>query len=323
MKNKTNIISNIAALFLCLIAVMITSCSKEVGPELDGTPRLFRPVLLKPLSAVNNTIIVNMGQLKEAVSYKVELSRDNFATPPIQTLEGTSPLFTFENLLWNKYYQVRGMAIASDPDLNSKVVDFGEIKTNRFPSILTIPTSEDIIDNGLNVRWTVSGAPVTTIKIFTADDEELANELASYETTESQQLAGLRSVKLLSPETSYTVAIYSDGALRGYEIFTTKPALPTEGNILDLRGDPTFDPATDDGSYLTAKLNEAQVQPTTVILDGDQTYILNGYNLTNSIKIISGYSLTSGGAVLNVKNNFNTAVGTSAIDYVIFDGIKI
>ena len=151
----------------------------------------------------------------------------------------------------------------------------------------------------------------------------MLNELASYETTEIQQLEGLKAVKKLTAATAYTVAIYSGNALRGYEIFTTKPALPTEGNLLDLRGDDTFDPLTDDGTYLSDKLTEASAQPTTVILDGDQTYILNGFNLTTSIKVVSGYSLTSGGARIYVNNNFNTAVGTSNINSIVFDGIKI
>ena len=69
-------------------------------------------------------------------------------------------------------------------------------------------------------------------------------------------------MKKLTAATAYTVAIYSGNALRGYEIFTTKPALPTEGNLLDLRGDDTFDPLTDDGTYLSDKLTEASTQPT-------------------------------------------------------------
>ena len=324
MKNINIIVSIKTALFLCLIAIMVNSCTPDNGPELDGTPRLFRPVLIgNKLVAQANNIIVNFAPTKGVVKYRAEISRDSFATAPLRIIESSNSVITFDNLIYNKPYQVRGQAFASDPALDSKVADFGEIKTERFPSILTIPASEDIIDNGLNVRWTVQGSPVTTIKIFTGDDEELANPLATYSTTEAQQLAGLRSVKLLQPNTSYTVAIYSGDVLRGYEVFTTKPPLPTEGNILDLRGDDTFDPLTDDGTYLSDKLTEASAQPiTTVILDGDQTYILNGFQLTNSIKVISGYSLTSGGAGIYVNNNFNTAPGTSNIGSVVFEGIK-
>ena len=50
---------------------------------------------------------------------------------------------------------------------------------------------------------------------------------------------------------------------------------------------------------------------------------MNGFNLTTSIKVVSGYSLTSGGARIYVNNNFNTAVGTSNINSIVFDGIKI
>ena len=108
------------------------------------------------------------------------MSRDGFATAPIKSIETSTSITTVENLLWNTTYQVRAMAKAEDPQYNSKIADLGQVKTERFPSILAIPQSVDIVDNGINVRWTVSGAPVTTVKIFAAADEELLNELASY-----------------------------------------------------------------------------------------------------------------------------------------------
>lgn len=312
-------------LMLLLGALFISSCSND--KEQDNVVRLFRPVLNMPLSAANNTVIVNMGKLKSATSYRVEISRDNFATLPLKTIESTDPYVVFDNLLWNTLYQVRAIALASDEELNSRVANFGEIKTERFPSILNIPASIDIIDVGLNVRWSVSGNPVTKLKIFSAEDEELLTPLASYDTSSGQQLDGLMVVKKLTPLTNYTVAIYSGTngeTLRGFEKFITKAALPTSGNIIDLRGDDSFDPVTDNGTYLKGHIDNAMAMTggATVILDGDQTYKISGVVLTNNISILSGYSLTAGGAVLNLTGDVQIATNAK-IDKISFNGLKI
>lgn len=298
-----------------------SSCTEDLVVAEDV--RLFRPVLNKPLSSVNNTITVNIGLLKTAVGYKIELSKDNFATPAIRSVQisDTTSIVVFDKLLWNTTYYVRGMAFATNPELNSKTAEFGFVKTERFPSILNIPQSVDIIDNGLNVRWTTSGAPVTTIKVFAASDEDLAKPLATYQTTAAQQVAGLRSVKQLAPSTSYTVAIYSDDVLRGFELFTTKPALPTTGIIVDLRGADI--PTPDDGSFLFDQLTNAAAG-STIILDGDQTYRLkSNYLFDKSLTIKSGYSLTSGGATIDLTSSGQFEIAANAtIGSIIIDGVR-
>ena len=304
------------ALLLLVGVFFFNSCSED-NVEDTGI-RLFRPVLNKPLSALNNTVTVSMGTLKTAVSYKVDLYRDG---KKLKTVESAIPLVTFDKLLWNTTYSVKAIAIAADPLFNSKEVDYGIIKTERFPSILAIPSSVDIVDIGLNVRWTVSGAAVTTVKVFAAADEELLTPLATYNTTTIEQNSGLKIVKKLNPLTAYTVALYSAAVLRGYETFTTKPALPTTGNILDLRGIDV--PDTDDGTFLFDQLTNA-TSGTTVILDGDQTYKLKAnYYFDKSLTIKSGYSLTSGGATIDLTSTGQFEIAVSAtISSIIIDGVR-
>src|SRR5690349_9126015 len=70
---------NISAAFLMvtLFTIFFSACKEdEVYPE----TRLFRPVLNEDLSASGNSIIINMGNLKKAVSYTVQISRDTFKT---------------------------------------------------------------------------------------------------------------------------------------------------------------------------------------------------------------------------------------------------
>lgn len=62
--------------FACSVCFLSCKDEDEVFPE----TRLFRPVLNEDLSAEGNAIIVNMGKLRRAVSYTIELSRDTFKT---------------------------------------------------------------------------------------------------------------------------------------------------------------------------------------------------------------------------------------------------
>lgn len=62
---KNNIYQSICILMLGL--VVISSCKED--DEMFDRTRLFRPVLIEDLYAEENTIIVNMGKMKEAVSY--------------------------------------------------------------------------------------------------------------------------------------------------------------------------------------------------------------------------------------------------------------
>ncbi len=297
---------------MVLVGVLLFYSCSESADVLEA-PRLFRPVLSAPLTATDNTIKVSMANLADAVSYRVEISKDNFVTSKVY--ETTSSIFVIKDLIWNKTYQVRATSIASDPTHNSYLADLGSVKTDRFPSILAIPQPTDIIDIGLNVRWTTGvGAVVTDVKFFNPIDEELLNPLLSYTTTTTEQTTGLKAVKTLMPATQYTVAIYSGTTLRGYETFTTKPALTVSGTPIDLRNVPVT----------PTSLNDAFAAATngqTIILDGDSTYSFNGnITLDKSIVLKSGYSLSTGGAILDMNNQFE--VGGSGTYSVVFDGIN-
>ena len=73
---KFNIKAGLVLLFTAIVVVF--SCKKDetVYPR----TRLFQPVLNEDLYSEDNTIIVNMGKMKEAQSYYFEVSRDSFLT---------------------------------------------------------------------------------------------------------------------------------------------------------------------------------------------------------------------------------------------------
>ncbi len=303
---------NIIKTLILLVGVLfLNSCSEETYPE----TRLFRPVLNKDLLAINNTITVDMGKLKSAVYYKIEVSRDTFKTV-LKTFDTPENKFVIQDLLWNTLYQVRATAFAEKEEFNSKISDFGGVKTEKFPSILLASTSSDLTDISAKVRWTVVAGDkeVTTVKVFAAKDEELLTPLASYATTPAEIAAGIKNITGLTPGTKYQLAIYSGETIRGWDLYTTKPAIPTTGDVIDLRG------VNDPNILMTTLKDPLTKSGTTIILDGDMTYNGTGYSFDKSITIKSGYSTTSNGAVINITSNFNLLAG-SVISSIVFDGI--
>ncbi|WP_164905480.1 DUF4957 domain-containing protein [Flavobacterium sufflavum] len=299
------------ALILIVGVLFFVSCSENEG--LVQT-RLFRPVLSKELSSVDNTIIVNMGKMKEAIAYKVEISRDTFKTI-VRTFEGPENNVIFSGLVWNALYQVRATAYAADAQYDSKISDLGEIKTQRFPSIMAIPASSDVIDTGAKVHWTTAGAAVTGVKVFAFADELLQTPLASYTVSDAERLAGEKIIYGLTPGTKYQIAIYSNAEARGWEVYATKPPLVLGSNDIDLRG-------INDPAILSTTLTTA-VDGSTILLDGNNTYNINStYSFNKSLKIKSGYSFNPAGATLNLVANFNL-VANSTVASIVFEGLTL
>lgn len=301
-------------LLLLVGVMMIFSCSEN--EDLYPETRLFRPVLNSNLTAQDNSIIVDMAKMTKAVSYKIEISRDNFATVlgHIDTPESTIKIV---NLLWDTKYQVRATAISADPQYNSKVSDLGEVTTEKFPSILQTPTEFDVIDVAAKLTWAVgplTGAPITQVKVFAITDETLSSPLFSFPVTSAEQLAGVKIVNGLTPSTGYQIAIYSEDVVRGWEKYTTKVGIVVDASTIDLRGiAPT--------STLLFDTLTAAAPGSTIILDGNVTYDLNTtYFFNNSLTIKSGYSFGQGGAIVNLNSNFNILAGSN-VGSIVFEGL--
>ncbi|TDD93902.1 DUF5123 domain-containing protein [Flavobacterium cellulosilyticum] len=302
---------NIFKTLLVLVGVLFFySCSENI--EYPQT-RLFRPVLNKNLLGVQNTVSIDMGKLKSAVYYKIEVSRDTFKTI-IKSIDTPENKFIINNLLWNTMYQVRATAFAENEMYNSKVSDLGAVRTEPFPSVLQPAVSSDIIDTKAKVHWIVAGAEVTSVKVFAGDDDYLETPLASYNTTAADKLAGEIIIASLTPGTKYQLAIYSDGVIRGWNFYTTKIPIPIDDTYIDLRG-------INDPDILIPTMVSA-APGSTILLDGDFTYNAPSYSFDKSLKILSGYSFNPAGAIINVTGSFSFASGADAVS-AIFDGVTL
>ncbi|TMI65063.1 MAG: DUF5123 domain-containing protein [Bacteroidetes bacterium] len=303
-----NIIMKKLSLAACLLVLIFGACKKT---ETFEEVRLFRPVNKDALLSEGNWIKASWHPIKEAQSYTVQLSSDNFTTI-IQSVTLDTTVYMFENLYWDKLYQVQVRANAADTVFNSGMSNLGSIKTAKFPTILNTPGISDVTDEAVKVSWTTGGAAVTSIKILKASDSSVVTTVTLTPTDVTNQykiISGLQSA------TAYIIFLYSGTSVRGWADFTT--AVPLSGNLVDLRG------ITGRPSVLTDTL---PVIPSgsTVLLKRGETYIVaTALSLSKSVTMLSGADLLAPGqAIISLPSNFNIVAG-SIIDSIVFKDVTL
>ncbi len=317
-KNKFNIPISLVILLLGIVA--FSACKED--EEMFERTRLFRPVLNEALFSEANTIIVNMGDLKEAVSYTLEVSRDTFKTVEYVIETDTSYVeideeLVGEELFWNALYQVRATAHADNSEYDSKISDLGNVRTQRFPTILNIPESYDVVDVAARVSWTTAGAPVTGIKIFGPDDLRLQNPLREErpitdEERENEELI----VSGLEPNTEYQIAMYSEDQLRGWVNYTTlEPDIdPNAAGVIDIRDNESPSAVSD----AVAAAPDGAI----ILVKRGVTYDFPSDNLNKSITIRAAYGFGEQKAKLFTTGNWDIDDG-SDIDHIRFIDLEL
>ncbi|WP_417363279.1 DUF4957 domain-containing protein [Galbibacter sp.] len=321
MKFNKSIFNNRLLIMLLLGTGFFIACSDDDAAELEKT-RLFRPVLNEELYAEGNSIIVDMGSLKAAESYSLEVSRDTFATLDYSFKTDTSFVtidekLVGEELFWNTLYQVRVTAHASDPQYDSKVSDLGNVRTQRFPTILNIPKVYDVTDVAARVSWTPTGAAVTSIQAFAAEDLKLSTPLFDPVLVESdQQETGESFVYGLEPETDYQIAIYSGTEIRGWVNYSTKVADidPSSPNVIDL--------TQNESPSAVADAVASAADGAIILVKRGVTYDLPQDDLTKSITIRAAYGFGPQKAKLYTTGNWNIAENSN-IDHIKFIDLEI
>lgn len=320
MKNISNILSIKMVLFLCLSVMLFNACQED-EQNFEKT-RLFRPVLADELSAEGNVVIVNMGKLKAAIGYTLEVSRDTFKTIDYTIKTDTNYVKIDEDLIgeglyWNTLYQIRATAHAEDPQYDSKVSDLGNVQTERFPTILNIPAVYDVTDIAARVTWKPLGAAVTGMKVFAGDDLKLKTPLFPETTvTSDEQLKGVSVVYGLSPETKYQIAIYSGTTLRGWVDYTTKvkDIDPNGPGVIDIRADES----------LSAVQNALATAPdgAIILVKRGVTYDMPTFAINKSVTIRAAYGFGEKKARLFKDGNMNIASGVN-IGHIRFIDLEI
>jgi len=310
---------NIRALILLLFAGLFLVFSCKQDEEVYPRTRLFQPVLNEDLYTVNNTIVVNMGKMKQAVKYKIEVSRDSFLTTDYTFETDTNYVILNketigEDLLWFTIYQVRATAFADVAEYNSLASLLGSVRTQKFPSNMGTPTYFDVLDTRARIFWTPSGAPITNIKVYAGDDLRLTNPLLEFDVTDEDRMVAEKIVGGLTGSTSYQIAIYSDTNVRGWELYSTREELVSGDNVYDLTGIDTV-------VNLAAMIPD-MIDGAIVLLEGGKTYLAGGYGFDKSVAFIAGYSFTPALPIIDCTSNFNLSEGGN-VGYVTFKDIDL
>lgn len=304
MVNTNNIFMQKILVGLTAVILILGACKKT--EDMDKPGRLFRPVVKEPLESGGNWIKASWQAVKGASSYTAEVSADTFRTVITVINTDTNSIF-FEDLAWDKLYQVQVRANATDTAFSSKISYLGEIKTARFPTILNVPALSEVNDNSVKVSWITGGAEVTNIQILLGSDSSVVTDVALTPTDVSNEY---RIISGLNSTTSYIIYLYSGTTLRGWADFTTKAALT--GNIIDLRGISGRPSVLADTIPIIAS-------GSTIVLKRGETYeITSAISLDKTLTFIGGTDLlVPDQPVIYMTNNFNIVSG-SVIDSIVF-----
>jgi len=307
---KTKIITKRIFFWLIAATMLTAACTKN--PSENPFIRLFMPVVSTSPQVQGNQITFSWLKITGTTKYRVDISRDTTFTTIDRTVTvgGDTTSVVFASLLWNTSYRLRLQGISTDPTKNSKYV-LVDVKTGLFPTILTVPTTNDLTDYSIVVRWTNTGATATSINVNKTD----GTLVKTVPITAGDITNSYKEIQGLSGKTTYVITIFSGTTLRGTQNYSTI-ATPNFGttSIIDLRsitGRPTL--LTD--TMITAPSGSV------FILRRSETYTCNTASmpLSKSIKVTCLPGLGNP-AQLNFLNEF-TISGT--IDSIKFSNVSI
>lgn len=292
----------------CFVFLILASCKKTEDLE---KVRLFRPVVKEALESNGNWIKASWQPITGAATYTAQVSRDTFRTV-LSSVTIDTNVYVFENLDWDKPYQVQVRANAADTTFSSRFSNLGAIRTPRFPTILNTPTSAEVTEEAVKVSWITGGAEVTSIKILKGSDSSLVTTVTLTPTDVTNQY---RIISGLAASTSYIIFLYSGTSVRGWADFVT--LVPLTGDLIDLRS------ITGRPSVLADTI-PIIASGSTVILKRGETYnISSALSLSKSIMMLSGSDLlVPVQAVINMPANFNIVSG-SVIDSIVFKDVTL
>lgn len=294
--------------FISLATILVLIACKKVDDPGEA-PRLFRPVIKEALESNGNWIKTSWQAVSGSASYTAEISTDSFKTVAASVKIDTN-IHLFENLYWDKLYQVRVKANALDTSHSSKFGSLGAIKTARFPTILNIPALGEVNDNSVKVSWTTSGAAVTEVKILLATDSSVVKTatLTPTDVTNAYKL-----VSGLNGSTAYIIFLYSGTTVRGWANFSTKA--PLAGSLIDLRG------YTGVPNLLMDTIPDIASGSIVLLKRGETYNISAALDLNKTLTFQAGDDLLNPNRpIIYLINNFNIAAASN-IDSLVFKDV--
>ena len=296
-----------------LLTITFISCQKHYDPNFT-LPHQFKPGDIAITTEQTKATLTWKASLfsPATTSYTVQVSKDStFATNIVYDKVVNSPtaVVTDSVLAVRQSYYARVKANSAGPTAES-----GWVRSSSFSitgeQIFLALTASDIIDNAVLLRWrTTPGLVRIVITPLPAGTPVTINLTPADLTAEKKIIEGLAASK------NYSAEIFDAVKSKGYLTFTT--AAPLSGNLIDLRG------ITGRPSVLTDTLPLIADASTVILKRGESYTVSTTFNLSKSVKIISGSDLTNPNqAIISLPANFNIVAG-STISYIDFQDVSL
>jgi hypothetical protein len=188
----------------------------------------------------------------------------------------------------------------------------------NYPTKLITPTSSDIIDNSIRLKWEVTETTYSRIDVCLNN----TSVLKSISLTASDNIAGEKIVTGLKPTTMYYLKIFEGDTFKGEKVVSTIAAQKYTGDVVDLRG-------YSDASSLNLltqtfidSLSAEHQSGFNLLLSGGAKYIISSIAIPVKMNIVTGMSF-KGKATMAINGNFTvpaaTTVGSIRFENVFFD----
>lgn len=303
MKN----IFNFKKIILLTAAFMLifSSCTDDDGLSLAD--RLFRPVLNTPPVPNMTSIKLVWDKYKDASFYELEISEDTFKTV-LGSYKTDSAKYTFYNLEYDSPYQIRlrsvGKTILANGDtIKSKYIIY-QVRTIDYPTLLSAPTSSDVIDKSVRVKWKISSTLYTHIDVMLSKDTLFKTVLLS----DLENVNGEKIIPGLQPNQSYIIKIYAGDEYKGKKTFKTANAQEFIGNVVDLRDYEDIEAKEILTQVFVDSLATLYPEGFNMILSGGTEYTLGTINIPVSLNMVTGLSF-KGNAILRVNGSIGAKAG--------------
>jgi hypothetical protein len=176
----------------------------------------------------------------------------------------------------------------------------------NYPTDLITPTSADILDNSIRLKWTV------TSNVYTRIDVCVNNTVVtkSVSLTTSDNTAGLKVIEGLQPSTTYYLKIYVGDVFKGEKVVKTIAAQKYVGDVVDLRGYSNDASLNLISQTFIDSISAAHQSGYNLLLKGGTKYIIGTVILPVKINIVTGLSF-GGKAVLAINSCFSAPASTT------------
>jgi len=304
-------------LIIALLALIYTGCTPN--EDIQSADRLFRPIVKETVLGMTWAQL-SWDKYKGTKQYEIDLSADTFKTI-LRSQRTDSVRITFSNLEFDTNYQVRiravGDSIIASGDTIRSLFNTLNFKTLDYPTLMLTPTSSDLLDKSIRVKWTLSSMVYNRIDVMVTKDSVYKSVVL----TDADNLAGEKIITGLQASKTYIVKIFSNNEYKGKKTFKTVASQIFEGDVVDLRD-------ISDESALN-KITQAYIDSLAgvypngfnLVLSGGTKYKLPTINIPVSMNIVTGLSF-KGKAIMAVNGSFGikaaTNVGFVKIEKVFF-----